>query len=172
MNSTFTNPRALSALAVAAALVAAPLAASAASTTSGPRADGGHRFHHKAGHHFNRHHRGFGHHDAARAFRALDLTQDQQDQLFKIRHDQAQAFYDGQKALRAAYASLGEVRRADSFDEAKAKQATDALGQAQAQMTLLRMQTGAQMQAVLTPEQRQKLADMRTHKGGDKTEKS
>lgn len=167
MNFNFATPRSLSALAMTAALVAAPLAASAAGTSS----DGAHRMH-KAGHHFKRHHAGFAHHGAARAWRALDLTQDQQDQIFKIRHDQAQAFYDGKKALRAAHGALRDVSRADSFDAAKAQQAADALGQAQARMTLLRVQTRAQIQAVLTAEQRQKLADMRSHKRADKPAKS
>ena len=169
MNFTLTTTRSLSALAMATALVAAPLAASAA---SGAPADGAQRMHQKTGHHFKRHHAGFAHHDAARAFRALDLTQDQKDQIFKIRHDQAQAFYDQGKALRAARTSLRDIGRADTFDEAKAKQATDALGQAQSQLALLRVQTHARIQAVLTPEQRQKLADMRTHKHAEKTAKS
>ena len=169
MTFTQATTRSLSALAVAAALVAAPLAASAAAAAP---ADGAHRMHQKSGHHFKRHHGGFAHHGAAHAFRALNLTQDQKDQIFKIRHDQAQAFYDQGKALRAARTSLRDIGRADTFDEAKAKQATDALGQAQSQLALLRAQTHAQIRAVLTPEQRQKLADMRTHKRADKTAKS
>ena len=167
--SHVTRTRSLSALALAAALVAAPLAASAA---SGMPDDGGSRHHQKGGHEFGRHHGGFGHHGGDRGFRALDLTQDQQDRIFKIRHEQAQAVYDQKKALRAARTALRDVARADAFDEAKARQAADALGQAQAQLALLRTQTQAQIHAVLTPEQRQKLAQMRAARHAEKPAKS
>ncbi|MGB3426444.1 MAG: Spy/CpxP family protein refolding chaperone [Castellaniella sp.] len=172
MNLTqVTRARSLSALAMVAALAAAPLAASAASGAGMP-ADGGPRFHQKGGHDFGRHggdsaRRGMDH-----GMRALDLSQDQKDQIFKIRHDQEQAFYDGKKALRAAHQSLRDIGRADTFDEAKAKQAADALGQAQSQLALLRAQTQSQIRAVLTPEQRQKLADMRAPKRAEKSAKS
>jgi len=169
MNNTHvTRARSLSALAMAAALVAAPLAATAA---SGMPADGGSRQHHMGWHDAGRH---AGHHGhfGGHGLRALDLSQEQQDQIFKIRHDQAQAFYDQRKALRAAHESLRELSRADAFDEAKARQAADALGQAQAQMALLRAQTGAQIRAVLTPEQREKLAQMRAPKQPARSGKS
>jgi Spy/CpxP family protein refolding chaperone len=174
MNNTHvTRARSLSALAMAAALVAAPLVAAplAATAASGMPADGGSRQHHMGWHDAGRH---AGHHGhfGGHGLRALDLSQEQQDQIFKIRHDQAQAFYDQRKALRAAHESLRELSRADAFDEAKARQAADALGQAQAQMALLRAQTGAQIRAVLTPEQREKLAQMRAPKQPARSGKS
>ncbi|CAM5208167.1 putative lipoprotein signal peptide OS=Castellaniella defragrans (strain DSM / CCUG 39792 /65Phen) OX=1437824 GN=BN940_08661 PE=3 SV=1 [Castellaniella denitrificans] len=173
MNFTHvTRARSLSALAMTAALVAAPLAASAA---PGMPTDGGPRHHQKGGHDFGPRDGGFGDFGpfgGDRGMRALDLSQDQQDRIFKIRHDQEQAFYDQKKALRAAYESLRELSQADTFDEAKAKQAADALGQAQSQLALLRAQTGAQIHAVLTPEQRQKLADMRAPRKAGKPAKS
>lgn len=170
MNFTHvTRARSLSALAMTAALVAAPLAASAA---PGMPADGGPRHHQKGGHDFGPRGGDFGHFGGDRGMRALDLSQDQQDRIFKIRHDQEQAFYDQKKALRAAHESLRALSQADTFDEAKAKQAADALGQAQSQLALLRAQTGAQIRAVLTPEQRQKLADMRAPRKAGKPAKS
>ncbi|MGB3276004.1 MAG: Spy/CpxP family protein refolding chaperone [Castellaniella sp.] len=170
MNLTqVTRARSLSALAMVAALAAAPLAASAA---PGMQADGGPRFHQKGGHDSGRHGGDFARHGGDRGMRALDLSQDQKDQIFKIRHDQEQAFYDGQKAVRAARQSLRDVSRADTFDEAKARQAADALGQAQSQMALLRVQTQSQIRAVLTPEQRQKLADMHAPKKAEKPARS
>lgn len=170
MNPTqVTRTRSLSALAMVAALAAAPLVASAAPDMP---ADGGPRFHQKGGHDFGRHGGDFARHGGDHGMRALDLSQDQKDQIFKIRHDQEQAFYDGKKALRAAHQSLRDIGRADTFDEAKAKQAADALGQAQSQLALLRAQTQSQIRAVLTPEQRQKLADMRAPKRAEKSAKS
>ncbi|MHA3902861.1 Spy/CpxP family protein refolding chaperone [Castellaniella sp. WN] len=156
-----TRARSLSSLAMAAALVVAPLAASAA---PGMQAGGGPRHHQKAGCDFGRSGGGFGDFGSfgrGLGLSALDLSQDQQDRIFKIRHDREQAFYDQGKTLRAAHESLRELSQADTFDEAKARQAADALGQAQSQMALLRAQTGAQIRAVLTPEQREKLAQMR-----------
>ena len=154
----FYHARSLSVLAMTAALVAAPLAASAA---PGMPDEGGPRHHQKGGPDFGHHGPDFGRFGGdhgrfggAPGLHALNLSQDQQDQIFKIRHDQEQAFYDGKKALRAAHASLRDIGRADTFDEAKARQAADALGQAQSRMALLRVQTDAQIRAVLTPEQR------------------
>ncbi|CAM5222570.1 hypothetical protein CDEF62S_02535 [Castellaniella defragrans] len=158
MASTFS--RTYSTLALVAAMAAAPMMASAA-TDGGP--DGGYD---GAGSHPHQNmHRG---HDmrggwSGPMLRKLNLTQDQQDQIFKIRHDQAQAFYDQRKALRIAAKSLHEVTTADSFDQAKAKQAADAMGQAESQLALLRAQTQAQIRAVLTPEQRQKLSERWSH---------
>jgi Spy/CpxP family protein refolding chaperone len=154
MHMTRTFP----ALALAAALIGAPLAAGAA---PGPHADGMHA-HQQAGH------SGWRHGD--RWLHGLDLSQDQRDQIFKIRHDQEQAVYDQKKALRAAAGALRESGQADTFDEAKARQAADALGQAQGQLALLRTQSMAKIRAVLTPEQRQKLAERHAHKGGMHTQ--
>ncbi|WP_345797765.1 Spy/CpxP family protein refolding chaperone [Castellaniella sp. MT123] len=151
---TFTPIRTLSALALAATIVAAPLAATAA---SGPQGQWGEHASQKAGHD-NDHH-------GDRWMRGLDLTQAQQDQIFKIRHDQEQAVYDQKKALKEAAGNLRELTQADSFDQAKAKQAADTLGQAQGQLALLRAQTMAQVRAVLTPEQRQKLAERHEQRG-------
>ncbi|WP_322998957.1 Spy/CpxP family protein refolding chaperone [Castellaniella sp.] len=160
---TIHASRTLSVLALATAIVAAPLAASAA---PGPQSEGM-RTHQRADHHARSMH-------GDRWLRGLDLTQDQQDQIFKIRHDQEQAVYDQKKAVKAAAGTLRELGRADSFDQAKAKQAADALGQAQGQLALLRAQSMAQIRAVLTPEQRQTLAEhhQRKDKGTAKTTKS
>lgn len=162
-----TRARSLSALAMATALAAAPLVASAA---PGMPDEGGPRHHQKGG--FGHHGADSGRFGAAHGLRALDLSQDQQDRIFKIRHDQEQAFYDSEKALRAARESLRDIGRADTFDEAKARQAADALGQAQSRMALLRAQTDAQIRAVLTPDQRQKLADLRAPRRAGQSGKS
>uniref|UniRef100_UPI00333F94A5 Spy/CpxP family protein refolding chaperone n=1 Tax=Castellaniella defragrans TaxID=75697 RepID=UPI00333F94A5 len=95
--------------------------------------------------------------------RALDLTEAQRDQLFKLRQEQAQAFYDQHKAERAAAAKLRELSNADTFDEAQAQSLAQELGNAQAQLALLRAQQHAKFLAVLTPEQRTKLAEMKKH---------
>ncbi|HXE18668.1 Spy/CpxP family protein refolding chaperone [Castellaniella sp. UC4442_H9] len=158
MASTFS--RTYSTLALVAAMAAAPLIATAA--TDGPSDSNWPRHHQKM-------HRGHGMEGGwgAPMLRKLNLTQAQQDQIFKIRHDQAQAFYDQHKAVRAARKSLRELTMADSFDQAKAQQAAQAIGQADAQLALLRAETQAQIRAVLTPEQRQQLADQRAGRRGN-----
>lgn len=156
MASTFS--RTYSTLALVAAMAAAPMVASAATDGS---SDGNWTGHHQKMHRdWDTQGRWSGY-----MLRGLDLTQAQQDQIFKIRHDQAQAFYDQHKALRAASKSLRELTNADSFDQAKAQQAAEAMGQADAQLALLRAQTQAQIRAVLTPEQRQKLDDHKARRG-------
>ena len=90
----FYHARSLSVLAMTAALVAAPLAASAA---PGMPDEGGPRHHQKGGPDFGHHGPDFGRFGGAPGLHALNLSQDQQDQIFKIRHDQEQAFYDGKR---------------------------------------------------------------------------
>ncbi|MFT0532344.1 Spy/CpxP family protein refolding chaperone [Castellaniella hirudinis] len=150
--------RTLSALALAAAFAAAPLAASAAPGT-GP--DNGPRHHQKAEQHHGKHH---GDH----WLRGLDLSQDQKDQIFKIRHDQEKAAYEQKKALGSAAAALRDAQRAQPFDQDKAKQAAESLGQAKGQLALLQAQSMAQIHAVLTPEQQKKLAERHGKKGTPK----
>ena len=166
MASTFS--RTYSTLALVAAMAAAPLVATAA-TNEGGTPDGGWQHHQKM-------HRGHGGQDSwsGPMLRKLKLTQAQQDQIFKIRHDQAQALYDQRKAQKLAAKSLREVTMADTFDQAKAQQAANALGQADSQLALLRAQTQAQIRAVLTPEQRQKLSErwLKHHKDSKESMKS
>lgn len=132
--------------------------------------DGGAQQHQRMMHHGHHGHDGWG----SPMLRKLNLTQAQQDQIFKIRHDQAPAFYDQHKALKLAAKSLREVTTADTFDQAKAQQAANAVGAAESQLALLRAETQAQIRAVLTPEQRQKLAQRweKHHKGAKESAKS
>lgn len=98
----------------------------------------------------------------------LDLSQEQKDQMFKIRHEKQAEVYEQKKAVKAASKQLRELSGADKFDADKAKQAADQLGQAKAQLALLRAQSKAEFRAVLTPEQKQKMADFRAKKTADK----
>ncbi|MFA5662509.1 Spy/CpxP family protein refolding chaperone [Castellaniella sp.] len=150
--NTSVRTRILSVLALTATMAMAPLAVSAAS----PADQGGIHQQQKAG---------YAHKGPAermgRFARALDLTQEQKDQIFKIRHEQKATEYEQKKAIRAAAQELRSQSRADNFDARKAQPAADALGKAQAQLALQRAETHARINAVLTPEQRQKMADAR-----------
>lgn len=98
-------------------------------------------------------HRGHG----DRAFQRLNLTDAQRDQIFQIRHDQEPEVFKLRNAERAAATKLRELSRAAPFDDAQAQTQALELGKAQGQLALLRAKRHAQIQAVLTPEQREQL---------------
>jgi periplasmic protein CpxP/Spy len=110
-----------------------------------------------------------GHGGEMRGLRALDLTEAQRDQIFKIHHDQAPAFRDQMKKLRASRQDLQKLARADKFDQAAVRRAADAQGKALSDLAVMRAQTASQVRQVLTPEQRSKLDQMRDqHRQGHK----
>jgi len=100
----------------------------------------------------------------------LKLTEAQQDKVFAIMHAQEPQHRDYDKAIRKAHDALRELGRADRFDEARAGALSRDLGQAVAAQALLQARTDAQIQAVLTPEQREQLRQhrMRGHDGGER----
>ncbi len=59
------------------------------------------------------------------------------------------------------------LAQADTFDEAKAQQLTDQLGKLEKEKALNRIKTEAKINALLTPEQRQKAREFKSsHRGG------
>jgi periplasmic protein CpxP/Spy len=102
-----------------------------------------------------------GHGGEMRGLRALDLTEAQRDQIFKIRHDQAPAFRDQMKKVRASREELQKLAVADKFDQTAVRRAADSQAKAISDLTVLRVQTTSRVRAVLTPEQRAKLDQMR-----------
>lgn len=122
----------------------------------------------KSGHHSSHrtgHHAGAGHHGMAPHLRALNLTQDQQDKIFAIMHEQAPAKYAQHKQQRETMESLRTLAQADSFDEAKAQQLTDQLAQLEKEKAMSRLKTEAKITALLTPEQRQKAREFKMERG-------
>lgn len=116
-------------------------------------------------HHHAKHmaHAGFG----ASFVRGLDLTEEQRDKLFEIRHASAPKMRDIRKALVKAQRELRNLATAQTFDQAAAQKQADALAQAHSQLALLRAQNTNAMLAVLTPEQRQKM-EQRQQKRDDR----
>ena len=86
--------------------------------------------------------------------RGQHLSEEQQDKLFAIMHAQEPQRRDYEKAARKAREALRELVESDKFDEAKASALAQAEGKAVAALALLRARTDAQVQALLTPEQR------------------
>jgi Spy/CpxP family protein refolding chaperone len=105
--------------------------------------------------------------DAMMHMRELNLTEQQRDQIFKIHHDSAPAMREQMKQVQKARTDLQQIAMADKFDEARARQAADAQAKAMANMAVMRAQAMNRVRQVLTPEQRQKMDQMRDqHRGG------
>lgn len=96
----------------------------------------------------------------------LQLTDVQQDKVFAIMHAQAPQQREHQKAIRKAHDALRNLARADKFDDARAAALARDLGQAIAADALLQARTQAQLLAVLTPEQRERLRQRRARGPG------
>ena len=107
------------------------------------------------------------HENSMMQLRRLDLSEAQRDQVFKIFHAQAPAVHEQMKQLRESRKALRDAAASDRYDAARAQAAADAQGKALAQLALLRVQTAQQVRAVLTPEQRAKLDEMRSHRRGE-----
>jgi periplasmic protein CpxP/Spy len=97
--------------------------------------------------------------------RALDLTEAQRDQVFKLRHEQAPALREKMQAARKAHGELRALATATTFDGARARELADAQAKAMAEAALLRAETMNRMMAVLTPEQRATLDELRAQRG-------
>ncbi|MCL2886711.1 MAG: Spy/CpxP family protein refolding chaperone, partial [Betaproteobacteria bacterium] len=97
----------------------------------------------------------------ARYLKRLNLSEAQRDQVFTIMNTQAPTQRDNMKAVQKAQSDLRDLTTAANFDEATAKQLAGAAGAAMGEMALSRAKTTRQIYDVLTPEQRQKLAEMK-----------
>ena len=86
----------------------------------------------------------------------LNLSQTQQDQVFKIMHEVMPSMRDQHIARRSIHEQLDNLAKADRFDDAKAQQLADQLAKLEKDGTLNRARTEAKIFALLTPEQRQK----------------
>jgi len=86
-----------------------------------------------------------------------ELSEAQRDKLFAIRHAAAPQRREHEKTIRRAHEALRGLGASGQFDEARAGAAARELGQAVAAQALLEARVHAQMLAVLTPEQRERL---------------
>jgi Spy/CpxP family protein refolding chaperone len=86
--------------------------------------------------------------------RGLQLTDAQDDQVFKIIHDSAPALRERMKILRRGREELDKLSRADTFDAERAREIGNTQGQAIAEIARLRAETMHRIRAILSPEQR------------------
>lgn len=85
---------------------------------------------------------------------SLGLSEEQRDTLFARMHAQAPRLREAAKANAKAHDALRQLALSDNYDAAAARQLADEVARAEADMSLLRAEMGAQMRQVLTPEQR------------------
>ena len=91
--------------------------------------------------------------------RDLKLTPEQEDQVFKIHHDQAPAMRERMKQVRRAREELDKAGRTATFDRAKASELANVLAKAQADIALAHTESMSRVWAILTPEQRARFGE-------------
>lgn len=93
--------------------------------------------------------------------RALNLSETQRDQIFKIMHDQAPALRDKAKEAHKARSELHAMGFSANYDEAKATALAESGAQAMAAMARMRAASANQIYQLLTPEQRKKAEELK-----------
>jgi Spy/CpxP family protein refolding chaperone len=91
----------------------------------------------------------------------IELTENQEDKLFQLMHNQAPYLREQQRAHDKALRALHEMRDAEKFDDAAAAKLAQAAAQAQANLMLSHIRTHQKVMALLTPEQRKQLEERR-----------
>lgn len=87
----------------------------------------------------------------------VELTEEQQDAIFKIMHADALAVHDRMKASRKAEDALRQLTRSERYDERRAKELSETIADNMAVLTLMRANMEARVYGLLNPEQRKQL---------------
>jgi protein CpxP len=95
----------------------------------------------------------------------LDLSESQEDKLFQLMYSQEPYLREQHRAHEKAMRALHEMSNSDKFDDAAAAKLAQAAAQAQANLALAHARTHQKVLALLTPEQRARLAS-RPQRGG------
>jgi Spy/CpxP family protein refolding chaperone len=140
-------------LAAAGIALAMPLAAHADPMMDGPHARCG-------GGHGGMWHSGFGGH----GLRGLNLTEEQRDKIFDIRHAQEPAVRAKFKELREARSNLEALTHAPTYDEAKVRALTDKSAAVMAELARMHARTEHQIYQILTPEQRKQFEERKAQR--------
>jgi Spy/CpxP family protein refolding chaperone len=91
--------------------------------------------------------------------RELHLNEDQDDKVFGILHAAAPEMRERGKAARKAREALHELGQSAQYDASKAAALAQALGAAEGQLALIRARADREIFLLLTPEQRERLAE-------------
>jgi Spy/CpxP family protein refolding chaperone len=103
------------------------------------------------------HHRGHGHDDMD--LHGVKLTEKQQDQLFKLKHDAEPLFHEKMKALRQTHDSLRQASSFANYNPAKVRQLAEVQAKQIAELHVLRIEQKHKAFAVLTPEQKKQVLE-------------
>lgn len=98
-------------------------------------------------------------------FHGLDLTEDQQAQLRKIRDAREAEFKAAGDKVRTARESLRALIESDTIDESAIRARAAEVAAAEADIAILNARVRHESLQVLTSEQQQKLKDRREHRG-------
>lgn len=94
--------------------------------------------------------------------RELNLSDAQNDKIFKIMHDQAPALRDKAKEASKANYELHGLMLSDKYDEARVRALSETSAQAMAAMAQMRAASLNQIYQTLTPEQRKKADELKS----------
>jgi len=102
--------------------------------------------------------------------RDLDLTEEQREQIKEIKQSKKSAMREHRQTLRESREALRDAARGDDFDAAKVRELADAHAATMAELMVARAEAFHEVRNVLTPEQRQALAERKAkhdkgHKG-------
>lgn len=93
--------------------------------------------------------------------RGLDLTEAQRDQIFEIMHAQAPLMRQKLKEARRAHEALRDLAMSAQYDEGRARALATEDAKAGADLALMRVRGEHKIFAVLTPEQRNTVQEMK-----------
>lgn len=91
--------------------------------------------------------------------RGLDLSDQQRDRIFEIRHAAAPKMREQAKVLRDTRGEFARLALSSGYDEAKVKALADRNAQAISEMAQLRARSMNEIYQVLTPEQQAKVQE-------------
>ncbi|MDT3679087.1 MAG: Spy/CpxP family protein refolding chaperone [Burkholderiaceae bacterium] len=99
-----------------------------------------------------------------RFLRGLDLSEQQRDRIFEIRHAAEPKMREQAKTLRETRGEFAKLALSNDYDEAKVKALADRNAQAISEMAQLRARSMNEVYKVLTPEQQAKLQERQSRR--------
>lgn len=96
---------------------------------------------------------------------SLELSETQSDGIFDILHAQAPQVRSKINAMRKAHEALSDLALSGRYDEAKARELANAIADDTAVLSLLHAQADARIYALLTPEQRKQVDEVKAKHG-------
>lgn len=99
--------------------------------------------------------------------RGLDLSEQQQDQVFRIVYERAPSIREQLKILRRSREAMDKLVLAPTFDTARARELAETGAKAAVEIALIRAEAVNRIRQLLTPEQRNKLDQRKLQRNGN-----